>query len=529
MLILSFLLMLVVHLSNGANILIYNPMIGQSHIRFMGNIADILSRAGHNLTVLSVEIDPRLRPFGTTENNIHKIHITMSKDENVFKELHDNINNVWMDEEMKAFDPEEFDVFFNPILDGYRVILENKTLIDSMKNTKFDLAIHEFYEVGPSALMETFEISKTILASAIGDVAPYTYQITGVPFMPSFVPGWTTIYDDKMNLWQRFNNMMKFWEIKGILDKMHDRVLNLFHAHYPEIVDVNQILRKKSGLILANVNEFTQTPRPVSSMIQFIGGSSLYPTKPLEKEFDELLNMRKHNVIFSLGSFVRFCEAPLKIKKLFAQAFASMEDVTFIVKYENCSNDEFDFNKYDNIVSKAWLPQTDLLGDDRVNAFITHGGMNSITEGQYRGKPMITIPIFGDQILNSKNAARVGSAIMIDRRFITNDLLVESLESLLNSQSSFVDKAKFIAKCLDGREEEYRQRIVKWVELQSGVDEPFDHLAMHSRNLSVLELYNLDILGIVLGILLFFIMIIFFVFRLVLITLFNTEEKKKKN
>ncbi|CAI4223698.1 unnamed protein product [Auanema sp. JU1783] len=397
------LLSIALHLSDGANILIHNPTIGQSHIRFLGNMADTLSRAGHNVTVLSVEIDPLLHPFGTQERNVHKIHVPVNTDPELYREIHTNIQNVWSDKEIKPFQLKEFELFFDSLMDAYKVILNNGTLMDSLKNSKFDVAIHEYYEIGSVALMEAFGISKTILASAIGDVAPYTYDITGIPTFTSFVPIWATIYDDQMGFWERVDNMEKTYELRRFSVKMEAKVQEVFEQYIPKNTDIRTLFLKKSGMILANVNEFTQTPRPISSMIQFVGGGHLYPTKPLKKELSDLLNERKYNVLFSLGTFVRICESPIQIKKLFAEAFSSLKDVTFIVKYENCTSNSFDFNSYENIVAKTWLPQTDLLGDDRIHLFITHG-------------------------------VKVGSTLMIDRRFISKEHLADSIRSLLDSQ-----------------------------------------------------------------------------------------------
>ena len=44
-----------------------------------------------------------------------------------------------------------------------------------------------------------------------------------------------------------------------------------------------------------------------------------------------------------------------------------------------------------NVLGMNWVPQNDLLGDKRINAFITHGGLNSILESIYHAKPMIVI------------------------------------------------------------------------------------------------------------------------------------------
>lgn len=47
-------------------------------------------------------------------------------------------------------------------------------------------------------------------------------------------------------------------------------------------------------------------------------------------------------------------------------------------------------------------------------AFLTHGGMNSITEALARAKPVIVVPIFGDQIRNAILTKRFGFGIVLN-------------------------------------------------------------------------------------------------------------------
>ncbi|CAI4223701.1 unnamed protein product [Auanema sp. JU1783] len=482
-----FLLFFTVKQSLGANILVYNPMYGQSHINLLGNIADILTKAGHNVTVFSAEITPDLKPFGTTEDKVHKVALGMDNEKINNKEVLTTISKIWDNKDLIAFQPTDLEAFYNCVLESHKALLKNEKLIQSLQNSNFDVAIHEFYDIGASAIMELFHVKKVVLVSAIGDILPYTFEVTGIPHFKSFVPAWLTVFGDQLNMWERFQTLQTVYSVERIVRANERKVAELFREYHEDFPDPKELLLRKSGVILANINEFTQTPRPLSSMIQFIGGSNLYSPKPLDENLDQLLNKRKYNVFFSLGSYVRLSEAPLRIKQLFAEAFSSMKDVTFLVKNEN---DDFDFNVYGNIMTKAWFPQKDLLGDDRIHLFITHGG-------QYRGKPMISIPIYADQILNAKSAVRAGSTTILDKRSLTQERLVRTIRSMLDPKSCQAKKAKFIQKSLEGREEEYRKKIVKWVELQAEAEEPFDHLIMHSRNLSVLELYNLDILGII--------------------------------
>ena len=56
-----------------------------------------------------------------------------------------------------------------------------------------------------------------------------------------------------------------------------------------------------------------------------------------------------------------------------------------------------------------WVPQNDLLGQERMRAFLTHGGSNSLYEGAYHGVPLIGMAApWGDQLDNvAKATAKV--------------------------------------------------------------------------------------------------------------------------
>eukprot|EP01126_Amoeba_proteus_P048452 TRINITY_DN5599_c0_g3_i1.p1 TRINITY_DN5599_c0_g3~~TRINITY_DN5599_c0_g3_i1.p1 ORF type:complete len:424 (+),score=60.83 TRINITY_DN5599_c0_g3_i1:72-1343(+) len=54
----------------------------------------------------------------------------------------------------------------------------------------------------------------------------------------------------------------------------------------------------------------------------------------------------------------------------------------------------------------SYVPQLKLL--PLTDAFLTHGGANSITESLYFGVPTIVLPFFGDQMFNAESVVRCG-------------------------------------------------------------------------------------------------------------------------
>lgn len=89
-------------------------------------------------------------------------------------------------------------------------------------------------------------------------------------------------------------------------------------------------------------------------------------------------------------------------------------------------------NEYElppNMWGQEFLPQTSIL--PLVDLFITHGGNNSVTECMYFGKPMIVLPLFGDQRDNGIRVQEKGFGYTFHPYFITKDELLSSIEKLL--------------------------------------------------------------------------------------------------
>ena len=65
----------------------------------------------------------------------------------------------------------------------------------------------------------------------------------------------------------------------------------------------------------------------------------------------------------------------------------------------------------DNMIGAEFLPQTSVL--PHVDAVITHGGNNTVTESMWFGKPMLVLPIFWDQHDNAQRVHETGYGMRI--------------------------------------------------------------------------------------------------------------------
>ncbi|MGW2280440.1 nucleotide disphospho-sugar-binding domain-containing protein [Streptomyces sp. NPDC001770] len=90
----------------------------------------------------------------------------------------------------------------------------------------------------------------------------------------------------------------------------------------------------------------------------------------------------------------------------------------------------------DNFIVRDFLPQREILGG-YADVFLTHHGMNSLTESVLAGVPMVALPGVGDQIAAAQMAtARQASVAPWDLRdpytTVTTGLLVQAVKQALN-------------------------------------------------------------------------------------------------
>lgn len=83
----------------------------------------------------------------------------------------------------------------------------------------------------------------------------------------------------------------------------------------------------------------------------------------------------------------------------------------------------------DGMVGEEYLPQISVL--PRVDAVITHGGNNTVTECLFFGKPMVVLPLFWDQADNAQRIQETGFGVRCPTYEAGPDELSVALDTVL--------------------------------------------------------------------------------------------------
>lgn len=78
---------------------------------------------------------------------------------------------------------------------------------------------------------------------------------------------------------------------------------------------------------------------------------------------------------------------------------------------------------------RQWVPQTQVL--EAADVFVTHGGMNSVSEALVAGVPMVVIPFTSDQPVNAKCIERLGVGKILEYDSLSKDGLREKVHEVM--------------------------------------------------------------------------------------------------
>lgn len=410
---------------------------------------------------------------------------------------------------------------------------------------KFDLVISEIMLNEAVLGFSEFFACPHILISTVGATS-WVDRITNNPSPLSYVPSPFLDLSDKMSLLGRLQNTFFFIFEQSLMSLFYyPKQQEIYETAFPNAKSFLPFwdkMKHGSSLVFLNSHFSVSFPRPyLPNLVKFfqifslqlsswflilqieVGGMHIKKkSNPLPDDIQKFINESEHGVVyFSLGGNLNPSVMPAEKQQAIIKALSKLKE-RVLWKW----NDESAIVDRSKFLVKKWFPQDDILADPNVKVFITHGGLLSGTESIYHAKPLVTIPIFGDQKMNAVRTVINGYGVRVDYKNLTESSLSWALNEILSNQKYTIKVKELSERFRDKPQHpvDLAKYYVEYVMKHKGAK----FMQSSSTYLNFIELNNLDVYAII-GVLLFFIILIpFYLFKKLLGSIFGPSKVTRK-
>ncbi|XP_026808482.1 UDP-glucuronosyltransferase 2A2-like isoform X1 [Rhopalosiphum maidis] len=494
-----------------ANILAVFPHEGFSHhLVYLPYIQELANRK-HNITFISnypIE-HPNINNLSIRgsiplRNNKENISSFENKSMN---EIMQSINIIWMFNKRGKVHEAMFTV------DSVMTLLNNPS--------KFDLLITEHFNNELfMAFAFKFNIPFILLSSC--NLLPWNQHAVGQPYSLANIPITLTSLSIKMNFYERVINIIsQAIQLFGFKLLCRARDEATIKRNLDIDVSLDQMILNAS-LIMVNTHFTMFTSKPLVPAVVEIGGIHIMPIKPLPADIQKYIDEAENGVIyFCMGSLLRGETFSAEKRQMFLNVFNKIPQ-RILWKWEG----ELP-GKPSNVMIRKWMPQRDILAHPNVKLFISHGGLLGTTEAVYEGVPILSMPMFGDQITNIKTLINKGSVEMMNYNDLNEDEIFIKITSMLTNPKYRL-KAKELSEAFRDRPMSPLETAVYWTEYvirHKGAP----HLRSAAVGMPWFQYYLIDVFIVIfLSVTTFFVLLYCLVFK-VLLRLLNRKSKEKKS
>merc|ERR1719245_964992 len=145
-----------------------------------------------------------------------------------------------------------------------------------------------------------------------------------------------------------------------------------------------------------------------------------------------------------------------------------------------------------NLLTRAWLPQQEILAHPKTRLFFTHFGMHGALEAVWYGVPMVGFPLFSDQGDVRTKAKEKGIAKGVDM-FASADEIHEAIVEVRDNPSYAANARRLSA--LYRAHPRHPMDDAVWLVEYVGDTGGAPHLLHASRKLNFVQYYSLDVLA----------------------------------
>lgn len=372
---------------SAGNVLLIDSVTSPSHQIWWHRFAHALADHGYNVTLLSCKM------IDKPPKNLHPYHL-----HNLFDLVEDDFNddnfNFLELSDMNIWTQYIFmNLYWIPFEKGALEAKGFREIMDFPEDFKFELILYDYFGAKVYlSLAERFPEAKLIGGSAYPGIE-YTNRITKAPNLPSFV---RSFYQNELKdtFCSRLESFL-IYLVDEFVSKYHtaeaEKELRKAYTLKRSLSEISS----SSVMSFANHHPALDSITPIMPEVIAVGGLQIEDPRPLPKDLEEIFSVpSKGVVLFSLGSNVpseTLGEARLNA---ITSALAELPEYTFLWKID-LSKLSLEMPK--NVSIRSWLPQNDILADNRTKLFMSHAGGLSTQECTWHGQPMLALPVMMDQ------------------------------------------------------------------------------------------------------------------------------------
>ena len=379
----------------------------------------------------------------------------------------------------------------------------NSGLIQEFSKIKFDMLITDIPNFISVFAREHFNIEHSIYLSppSLPNVFFNLFELNS-----GILPAMGSSFFDVMSFKERFINFFYINGMKLIYRVFMDDHVKIFQNYGYNLKNTCAHIYDSFFMVQYPVGLFFNIALPPNVVkLNAITPRPSKPIKDTDTRIDEFLNIHKKNIYFSQGTIVKIIDF-----KAILGVFNHVPECGFVMAFnKNLISEELFKELPKNILLIDWVNQNDLLGDNRLHAFITHGGTNSVSESLYHDKPMVILGVTLDQI-NTAAAANKRKVGVVYHKLeeITAENLILGLEQILKPEEEniYLQNAKKIGKIIRSNRDA-REEYTYWIDYFFRLG--YKHLLVKSYiEYYGFQVINYDVLAVMILILIAFIIII---------------------
>ncbi|BFF93408.1 UDP-glucuronosyltransferase 1-7C-like [Drosophila madeirensis] len=480
-----------------ANILGLFTSLSPSHLVIQMSMAKILAENGHNVTVVTALKPPHLHP------SIN--HIQVPLDEADGKSFGALVAGMAKRDTGNAVISMLLAMgSMKPLFAKMEDVLRHQRVKDLYEHSdnRFDLVILGYF-------MNSLQLSlahklKVPQIVALSNPPALLGTVLGNPSEISYVPAMNVVVEkgQTMTICKRLENLFAFvgsWIFSLLIEQNNDKIYKDLYGDDP-LMPRYEDLHKNISLIFFASHGISEGPiRPNVPGVIEIGGIQVKDQPdPLPKDIADFLNGATESqgaILLSLGSNVKAVHIkPDTVLKMFNVISKLKQKVLW--KWDDLENTP---GISENILYAKWLPQDDILAHPKIKLFITHAGKGGVTEAQYHGKPMLALPVFGDQPGNADAMVSQGFGLSLNLLALEEQTFRDTILDIMENPK-YNQTVKAFSSLYRDRPLSARQTLLYWVDYvirHHGAP----HLQSPVVHMSFIAAHNLDIYALLLALL----------------------------